>query len=313
MVKSLELVDFKVGGKNSFSFENRVSVLDCGIGASRTLAFDALRLLFKATRERDASCFPEEWIGRCAPARISVSLATFEHPDLSYSVEMVRGADGTRILSERVSAGEEDALVRSGGFYRAGARSRGRRPVGDGCFSIAEAAKDLPASNPLNRLRSEMRDLWLVAPDAYRMGSCISQDASGAADDSAFARLAAYIALRAGSDPKVRDSMTAFLGRLGSAGITGMSVKPGAGDAGASLFVRHRNDLDEAGVPFGSLDNSEKMLFLAAFVCSVNESSSPLSVVWDSPSNWLGDRGGEIVVKMLRRSFARRGQLVMIA
>ena len=106
--------------------------------------------------------------------------------------------------------------------------------------------------------------------------------------------------------------MMGNLQQLQPTGITGFSAKVGA-DGKPRLIVHHRNDLDPEGVPFGSLDNSEKMLFLAAFICAVNENTVPLSVVWDSPTNWLGERGGAAVVKMLRRSFALRGQLVMLA
>lgn len=311
MVKRLEVQDFKVGGRQAFAFSDRVSVLEGEVGASRSVALDAFRLFLAATRNADTGCIPGAWIAEGRPTRLSVSVATSDHPELTYAVAMSRQGGETRVLDERVTAGEREVLSRSGGHYRAGAPTRGRLRIGDTHLAVCEAAGALPAGDPVNDMRRELRGVWLVAPDAFRMGSGVT-GGEASAPDTAFARLAAYIALRVRASETVRRAMADCLGRLGAAEVTGFSVKADA-EGRPLLFVRHRNDLDAGGVPFGRLDNGEKMLFLAAFVCAVNEGSAPLSVVWDSPTNWLGARGGAAVLRMLRRSFARRGQLVMLA
>ena len=310
MLTSLKLQNFKIGERRSFSFE-RISVLEGGVGAARAIALDAFRLLLAALRGRDTADFPSSWIAESDPTRLSVSLATYDCPELVYAVTMRRMGGETQILDEQVSAGGRVVLTRVGGRYHVGAKTLDDRRIADTRLALADAAKYLPDDSPVHEVRRELQDVWIVAPDAFRMGSGVG-GVDAASGDSAFSQLATYITFRAHASEAIRESMLKYLREVRTAAITGFSVAPGA-DGRPNLVVRHANDLDAGGVPFGSLDNGEKMLFLAAFVCAVNENSIPLSVVWDSPTNWLGGRGGPAVVKMLRRSFARRGQLVMLA
>ena len=310
MLTSLKLQNFKIGERRSFSFE-RISVLEGDIGASKALAMDALKLLLMASRDGGTENFPRPWIAESSPTRISVAMATYEHPDLTYSVTMRRFGGETQILDEKVTAGGRDLLTRSGGWYHAGAKTLDARRIADTRLAMSGAVRHLPEGDPVREVGKELQDMWLVAPDAFRMGSGIG-GVDAAAGDTSFAQLATYIALRAHASGDVKASMLDSIRDRRLAPVTGLTVRPDA-DGRPCLVVHHENDLDAEGVPFGSLDNSEKMLFLAAFLCAVNEHLIPLSVVWDSPTNWLGGRGGPAVVKMLRRSFARRGQLVMLA
>ena len=311
MVTRLKLQNFKIGERRSFSFDDRISVVEGEIGTARALALDAFRLLLMAFRDADTGAFPSAWIADAQPTSLSVSVANYDYPELTYAVTMQRVGDKTQILTEKVSAGEKEMLTRSGGFYHVGAPTRDKCRIADTQLAIYEAVGQVPDDDPVWDVKNELQEMWLVSPDAFRMGSGISGAMSSPADIT-FAQLATYIAFRTKLSEALRLSMMQYLRQLRAAEITGFSVQLGV-DGKPCLFVKHRNDLNLAGVPFGSLDNSEKMLFLAAFVCAVNENSVPLSVVWDSPTNWLGSRGGAAVVKMLRRSFARRGQLVMLS
>ena len=311
MVTSLKLQNFKIGERRSFSFDDRISVVEGDIGAAKTLALDAFKLLLLASRNEDTAAFPSSWIATNSPTKLTVSVATYDFPELTYSVTMRRFGCETQIIDEQISAGEKEMLTRMGGYYHAGASTLDKRRIGDTQLAINDAMRYLPANNPIQDVRKELQEIWLVAPDAFRMGSGLSGDISTSADAS-FSHLATFIALRSHTSEIMKESMLEYLQQSQSAEITGFSVKSGDGGK-PCLVVHHRNDLDAEGVPFGSLDNSEKMLFLAAFVCAMNEHSIPLSVVWDSPTNWLGSRGGSAVVKMLRRSFARKGQLVMLS
>ena len=311
MVTALKLQNFKIGERRSFSFDDRISVVEGDIGASKTLALDAFKLLLMASRNEDTAAFPSSWIASSTPTRLSVSVATYDFPELTYTVTMRRTGSETQILDEQVSAGEKEVLTRMGGYYHAGATSLDRRRISATKIAFTDAMRYLPKNDPIQDVRKELQEMWLVAPDAFRMGSSLSGNIATSADAS-FSHLATFIALRSNTSEAMKSSMLDYLKQSHSAEITGFSVKVGA-DGRPSLVVHHRNDLDSGGVPFGSLDNSEKMLFLAAFVCAVNDLTAPLSIVWDSPTNWLGSRGGAAVVKMLRRSFARRGQLVLLS
>ena len=311
MVTSLKLQNFKIGERRTFSFDNRISVVEGDIGASRALAIDAFRLLLMASRNADTTSFPSSWIATSSLTRLSVSIANYDFPELTYTVTMRRSGGKTQILDEQVSSGQKEILTRSGGWYHAGPSTTDRRRIDDTRLAFTDAVRYLPEKDPIHDMRKELQELWLVAPDAFRMGSVLNGEIVNP-NDGSFSHLATYIAVQAYMREAVRLSIIDHLKQLQSAGITGFSAKGGE-DGSLSLVVHHSNDLDADGVPFGRLDNSEKMLFLAAFVCAVNEHSFPLSVVWDSPTNWLGGRGGTAVVKMLRRSFGRRGQLVMLS
>lgn len=311
MVTRLYLQNFKIGERRTFSFDSRISVVEGDIGASRALAIDAFRLLLMASRNEDTASFPSSWIAASSLTRLSVSIANYDFPELTYTVTMRRSGSKTQVLDEQVSSGQREILTRSGGWYHAGPSTTDKRCIGDTRLAFTDAARYLPEKDPIHDMRKELQELWLVAPDAFRMGSALNGEIVNP-NDGSFSHLATYIAVQAYKREAVRLSIIDHLKQLQSAGITGFSAKGGE-DGSLSLVVHHSNDLDADGVPFGRLDNSEKMLFLAAFVCAVNEHSFPLSVVWDSPTNWLGGRGGTAVVKMLRRSFGRRGQLVMLS
>lgn len=309
MVKSIRLQNFKIGESRSFDFEDRISVIGGEVGSARSIALDAFRVLMSVARKADTAAVPDYWIASDSSTRLSASFATYEYPDLTYAVAMRRIDGKTVILDEKVSSGNNIMLDRKGDYYHAGAKTLDKRPIDRTKSAIGDALKYLPENEPVHDVTKEFQELWLVMPDALRMGSIINANFSSDLD-AAFTRLATYIAFRTGKDAAIRGSMLSCLMQVKSAAIAGLSVKNGK-NGELCLMVRHKNDLNHEGIPFGALDNSEKMLFLAAFVCAVNENAAPISVMWDLPANWLGAQGGDAVVKMLRRSFARRGQLVM--
>lgn len=94
--------------------------------------------------------------------------------------------------------------------------------------------------------------------------------------------------------------------------IAGFSVETNSFNA-TYLAVRYTNRYENRAVPFELVGQNEKMLIFAAFVRAVNEYVSPITVVWHSPLNWLGQKEGGRVVKMLAKSFSEQGQLIMLS
>ena len=101
------------------------------------------------------------------------------------------------------------------------------------------------------------------------------------------------------------------LKELGS-DITGFSVEANSFNA-TYLAVRYANRYENRVVPFELVGQNEKMLIFAAFIRAVNEYVTPITVVWHSPLNWLGQKEGDRVVKMLAKSFSAQGQLIMLS
>ena len=312
MLTSLQTENFKVAGTFACDFE-RIASVETAPGGGRTLVFDALRLMALAERGVDTALlgsFASGAIATSFPSRISAVFSTFKYKEISYHVTMRRFGTVLMVLDERLEADGKEVLLRAGGRFHAGARTCDRRRIPATSFALSDAARYVPEANPLHDLRRELREMWLLAPDPRKMDAALAP-AGPASADTAFACLPAYIALRTLSDGAVRRAMMQFFAKVPGAAITGF--EPAMTPAGTpSIVVTHASDLEPGGVPFADLDDGEKMLFLAAFVCAVNETSQPLVAVWNAPANWLGDATARAVLKLLRRSFALRGQLVTV-
>ena len=53
-------------------------------------------------------------------------------------------------------------------------------------------------------------------------------------------------------------------------------------------------------------------MFLAAFVCAMNQGAAPAPVVWLAPFGWLGERERSAAKGLVRDAFSARGQMIML-
>ncbi len=76
-----------------------------------------------------------------------------------------------------------------------------------------------------------------------------------------------------------------------------------------SMNVRFKEESAKMIMPFNSLSDGEKCLFLSAVVLAANESYGPLFCFWDEPDNYLSiSEVGHFLIS-LRKSFEKGGQL----
>ena len=149
----------------------------------------------------------------------------------------------------------------------------------------------------------------LAIPNPIQMESVIRY---GLLDrDVVFQYLASQIVGQQQMHPIIYGVMMVSLRELGS-DIAGFSVETNSFNA-TYLAVRYTNRYENRAVPFELVEQNEKMLIFAAFVRAVNEYVSPITVVWHSPLNWLGQKEGDRVIKMLAKSFSEQGQLIMLS
>ena len=303
----LSLENFKNSGSREVPFD-RISAVDGKSGADRTQVFDAMRVLRGIAQGGDASSFPALWFGSDWPATLSITLNTLRHGMLTYSVTLQRMDDRrVRVADERLAGRFETLLVRRRHFYTHLA-TRERRGIGTSSFALCDAGRFLDADDPVAQFRRQLGNLWLLNPDPNAMKSEIGFGVAngGAGDFSDFATCMAVQQKQAGVAAALRSSVFRLC-----PGLVGYSVEPNANGV-PQLVVRHRSDLDGKGTPFALLDNAEKILFLVSFVCAMNECSSPAPVVWLSPFNWLGERERVDAVRLIRETFANRGQMIML-
>ena len=309
ILTALRLENFKNSGKTEVVFD-RVSVVGGGFGSARSQVFDAMRFLHGISHGRPATSAPAAWFGCEWPTKILVSFNTLEYGELTYAVTLQR-LDETRlgIVEETLGNGRQVFLRRRKHAYIVD-DVRGKYGIDPAHFALYEAAQVLEGENPVRDMKDVLGQVWMLDPDPGRMVSDIGFRTLDA-DDTGFANLTTCIALQQHNQPAIGQAVMDAICRI-SPDVAGYSIERNT--RGLPYFaIHHKNDLDAKGTPFHLAGNDEKMLFLAAFVCAMNEHVSPLQAVWDSPRNWLSPQDGAAVVRLLRQSFANRGQLVMLA
>jgi len=305
---SLRLENFKQTGAREIRLD-RVSVVEGGAGLARSQVLDAMWLLRSIAEGRDTSAAPAAWFGADWPTAISVTFNTQKDGELRYSVMLQRiGEERVRVTDERLESASGTLLLRHRHSYSLDATC-GRYGIGSQEFALHNATSLLDGADSAHELVKWLRNIWVLNPNPSAMRGLIGHSTVNAGD-AGFANLATCIVMQQ-LKPEVVSAMTETVCSL-SPEVRRYSVERNE-EGRPYLAVYRSSDLDGKGTSFGNLENAEKMSFLMAFVCAMNEHSEPMPVAWDSPLNWFGARERENVSKLLRRSFSRRGQLVMLA
>ena len=305
---SLCFENFKTSGMREIAFDC-ISTVSGNFGMPRSQVFSALWLLHVIAKGKDATITPARWFGTEWPTVVSISYRPLRGIELKYSVTLQRiDEKRIRVIGERVEQGNETILLRRKHSYILAA-TKDKYGIGSSAFALYDAAHVLGGGNPIAELKRYLGDLWLLDPDPIRMKSEIVLDKI-AADDPTFANLAACMVIQQQTNPSIAIAVTDAV-RGVNPDITGYSVGRNAKGI-PFLAIHHRSDMDISGTPFGLIDNSEKILFLVAFVCTMNERSAPIPAVWLSPFNWLGEQERTAAERLVRTSFAKRGQMIML-
>lgn len=315
VITGLAMENFKTSGKLKIKF-SRVSSVESESGADCARVFDAMRILHaialgddmaSAPRAR-ASVWSPAWFGGEWPTTLSATIATPRHGELEYSVTLQRSDEKRlRVTGERLTCGAETLLLRRKHFYTL-AVTGAKYGVGSSAFALRAAAGFPEAQGPIAEFARCLGSLWLLKPDPNAMRSEIGR-AGAKGEEGDFSDFATCMAAQF-SNGQVASAMRAALQRV-CPSLTGYAVEPGEKGAPV-LTVRHQGDIAPGGTPFALVDNGEKMMFLAAFVCAMNQGAAPAPVVWLAPFGWLGERERSAAKGLVRDAFSARGQMIML-
>ncbi|MBR0196507.1 MAG: hypothetical protein IJQ34_00015 [Kiritimatiellae bacterium] len=282
---------------NAGSFDlmfDRFTILEGGFAAKNSCVMNAFKVLSYAANGSSPASIPYAWINEARPTVISLSLSSEDCASLTYTLSLIRKGRQVRVVDEGVYANCRQILERGN--------------LGEDAFAISEA-QSATDSALVQEVRRKLRNMWLLAPDPFLMDGAFRLE-NNAPVDLPFANLASYIALQCGSKPILRRTMMNAI-RAVYTPIKDFSLEKEE-DGASYLAVHYCGELDSSGTPFKYIGNDEKILFLASFVCAMNEHSAPLHVVWNSPLNWLAPQDAAKILERLKRSFARRGQLIIL-
>ena len=306
MITAITVENFKGVKHQEFVF-NRVSAVVDGAGVDAFQVVEALWLLDRLARGMVAASAPYGWIGESNPTSLKVTINNVQTGEVSYEIVLQRFGLTTVILSEKVYFKGAEFLARDRQSYSLG--DQVQRFEIDSSQAALSVAMPFSGMDPMSAIRDELTQAWLAVPNPVQMDSAIKY---GLLDrDFVFQYLASHIVSWQQAHPIIYGVMMASLNELGSS-ITGMSVETNSFDA-QYLAVRYADRYDGGIVPFELVEQNEKILIFAAFVRAVNEYVNPITVVWHSPLNWLGQKEGESVVNMLAKSFSTQGQLIMLS
>jgi len=306
MISALTVKNFNGVDHQKFAFK-RVSAVVDGIDVDAFLVFDSLWLLDRLARGMVAASAPYGWIGESNPTFLKVEMSNSQVGEIFYEVVLQRFGLTTSILSEKLYSENAVFLV----------RTRKTCSLGDNAqhFDIDSSQAALSVAmpfgglDPITAAKGELTQLVLAIPNPVQMDSAIKY---GLLDrDVVFRYLASHIVGQQQTHPIIYGVMMVSLKELGS-DVTGFSVETNSFNA-TYLAVRYANRYKNRAVPFELIGQNEKMLIFAAFIRAVNEYVSPITVVWHSPLNWLGQKESGSVIKMLAKSFAAQGQLIMLS
>lgn len=306
MITVITVENFKGVKRQEFVFD-RVSAVVDRVGVDAFLLFDALWLLDRLVRGMVAASAPHGWIGESNPTSLKVTINNVPTGEVSYEIVLQRFGLITVILSEKVHFKDAAFLVRDRQSYSL--NDRAQRFAIDNAQAALSVAMPFSGMDPITAIRDELTQVWLAVPDPVQMDSAVKY---GLLDrDVVFQHLASYIVSQQQVHPMIYGVMMVTLKELGSS-ITGLSVETNSFNA-HYLAVRYANRYDGSAVPFELVEQNEKILIFAAFIRSVNDYVNPITVVWHSPLNWLGQKEGGNVVKMLAKSFSMQGQLIILS
>ena len=276
--------------------------------AEETCLFDAFVLLSWAMHGVSAASIPYSWIAEDADAKISLAISSAAYGELCYDITLRRAGLTTIVESEALHSNGRTFLSRRGSEYSIGERSS-RCHVNPGSFVLFVATPFLQ-DDPVSDVRRQIQQLWVMMPDPNKMVSDV-QNEQLPGIDIPMLRLATYIVLRQQSQPALYAAMIA-LTKETCQRMAGLSLERDT-LGGRYLAVHYHDERDMRGIPFEYINPTEKMLLLSAFLRAVNEFVEPISVVWNYPENWLPGKAADMVLDGMRKSFATRGQLVLLS
>ena len=306
MISTITVENFNGVKHQEFVF-GRVSVVLDGNGVVAPIVFNSLWLLDRLARGMAAARAPYGMICESQPTFIRLGIVNEQSGEIFYEVALQRFGLITTILSEKLYSNDAVLLTRERQSYSL-CNSAHRFPIDNSQAALA-VAMPFFGKDPITAFRSELTQSWLIMPNLVQMVSTVQ---FGQLErDIWFQHLPSYIVSQQQAHPIIYGVMMETLRELGST-ITGLAVETNSFNA-MYLAVQRENRYENKGVPFEFVAQNEKTLILAAFVRAVNECVNPITAVWHSPLNWLGEKEGGKVVKMLARSFAAQGQLIVLS
>lgn len=306
MISAITVKNFNGVKHQEFSFKNVSVVLD-GDGVGSFLSFNALLLLDRLARGMLAVSAPYGLICDSSPTYIKLRIFNAQFGEFVYEVTLQRFGLTTLIKSEKMHSADSVLLIRNQQYYSCGNNSQ--RFLIDSTQSALAVTMPFLGMDPIAALRSELTQAWLVMPNLAQMVSAIHFRQMDR--DIGLLYLASYIVNQQQTHPVIYGAMMETLRRLGS-DITGFGVEANSLNP-MYLAVQRGNRYENRRMPFELVANNEKVLIFAAFIRAVNEYVNPITVVWHSPLNWLGQKEGDSVIKMLAKSFSMKGQLIMLS
>jgi len=306
MISTITVENFKGVRHQEFVFD-RVSAVVDGNGVDAFLIIESLWLLDRLARGMVAASAPYGWIGESNPTSLKLSIASAQADEIFYEVVLQRFGLITAILSEKLYSQDAVFMVRDGQSYSLS--DKVKRFEVDNSQAALSVAMPFLGLDPITVIRGELVQSFLAIPNPVKMVSAIK---FGLLDrDVVFQYLASLIVGQQQTHPILYGVMMVSLKELGS-NIDGFAIETNSLNA-TYLAVRYANRYENGTVPFELVEQNEKILIFAAYIKAVNEYVNPITVVWHSPLNWLGQREGGNVVKMLAKSFSAQGQLIMLS
>ena len=306
MISSIRVENFK-GVKYQVYCFNRVSVVVDGYGVDCFLVIECLWLLDRLARGMVTASAPYGWISESNLTSLKLRITNEQLGKVCYEIGLQRFGLITKVLSEKLYSKDSIFLMRDRQGYSFGNKSQ--RFKIDSSQAALSVAMQFLGLDPITAIRSELTQSLLVVPNPLQMDSVIKY---GLLDRDVVLRyLASHIVSQQQTHPIIYGVMMELLKELGSK-ITGFSVETNSLNV-TYLAARYARRFDNGSVPLELVGENEKMLIFATFICAVNEYVNPITVVWHSPLNWLGQQEGGEVVKMLVKSFSVRGQLILLS
>lgn len=278
-----------------------------GLGSGKTAVFDGLCYLSMMAKGAGTAVGKFGWVGEHAAAEFSMSIDTPNFGEVAYSLRIRRNGLLAWVEHEEISQGNVAWLRREGQHV---ALSDGAAfDVAGGMLALSSVVVN-PFGSPILDVRTCLQDIWLLSPHPDEM---VSEIDNAIADlDTACRYLPQYIVARQRQQPAMYGLLLAYLRDLGS-DISAFSIR--ANMLNAQYLVVHRANpsFPPQGLPFACLSDGEKILVLVAFLRAVNEHIGAVCCVWDNPLRDLGEREGSAVLAMLRTSFSRSGDLLLLS
>lgn len=305
MISRIGIKNFKGVSELSLDFD-RFSLVQRESGWGKTSVFDALMMLHMFSCGADASVAKYAWWSSRVPTEIEIHLSDETFGNLRYAIQVVQDGIFTRVVGETIEHNGIQSLIREGDHYQY---------MNSPPFQISNSGFALPIivtssfGDATQNLRHVLQSLWLLSPAPDAMLSNVG--APLPTIDIQCSRLARYIVDHQREQPMLYGLLMAYLRDL-DLDVAALNVQE---DNFGIPYLSYRKKSFALGryLPFESLSQTEKILFLVCFIRAVNEHIRPITCVWDNPFNWLGDAHAERVRGVLEKSFSKQGQALLFS